>query len=162
MWLLSEGKNLRFSCTQNKEMYSASPQMPQPQLSCWTGCICWPTGRQQEKTQEFHSLITTPPPETSKYHSHSEDYTEDPATIWTTLEMRAITVLHQWSQIFGQLMKEEKGSIELDGNTKQFEENPPWSSTNRLEIMLLTLQPFKVPLEVGYGERGWESRETNY
>lgn len=68
--------------------------------------------------------------------------------------MRAITVLHQWSQICGQLMKEEKGSIELDGNTKQSEENSPWSSTNRLEIMVLPLQPFKAPLEVGYGERG--------
>lgn len=113
----------------------------------------------KRKLRSSHSLITTPPPETSKYHSHSEDYTEDPATTWTTLEMRAITVLHQWSQICGQLMKEEKGSIELDGNTKQSEENSPWSSTNRLEIMVLPLQPFKAPLEVGYGERGWE---TNY
>lgn len=57
-------------------------------------------------------------------------------------------------------MKEERESIELDGNTQQSEENPPQESTNRLEIMDLTLQPFKAPPEVGYGERGRESRDS--
>lgn len=50
------------------------------------------------------------------------------------LEMRAGVILQEQSQLCSQEMEEKRGTIELDGVKRQYEEMPPQKSTNRLEM----------------------------